>query len=114
MRLKVSRARSGLHGGGVGSDGAVRTSSLGGSCEAQWAESLQECRERGEQEPRIRRKAHTDPALRQPVNPSIAALRELPRSGTGRTGAVAASFTLPRDDASGPGIRFSVTAFSRA
>ena len=43
MRLKVSRARSGLHGSGVGSDGAVRTSSLDRSCEAQWAESLQEC-----------------------------------------------------------------------
>jgi len=61
MRLKVSRARSGLHGGGVGSDGTVRTSSLGRSCEAQWAESLQECRERGEQEPRVRRKAHKIP-----------------------------------------------------
>lgn len=58
MRLKVSRARSGLHGSGVGSDGGVRTSSLGRSCEAQWAESLQERRERGEQEPRARRKAH--------------------------------------------------------
>ena len=46
MRLKVSRARSGLHGSGVGSDGVVRTSSLGRSCEAQWAESLQECLER--------------------------------------------------------------------
>ncbi|GEP02474.1 hypothetical protein MOX02_05120 [Methylobacterium oxalidis] len=38
MRPTVSRALSGLHGGGAGSDGMARTSSLRSSCEAQWAE----------------------------------------------------------------------------
>ena len=57
MRPMVSRALSGLRGGGAGSDGAVRTSSLRRSCDAQWAERLQVRRERGEQEPRPRRKA---------------------------------------------------------
>ncbi|GEM97862.1 hypothetical protein MRA01_24020 [Methylobacterium radiotolerans] len=85
MRLKVSRARSGLHGGGVGSDGAVRTSSLDRSCEAQWAESLQECRERGEQEPRVRRMAHM---ISRPIPPAglVAGAGPCPVPGQGRPG----------------------------
>ncbi|GAA0259736.1 hypothetical protein GCM10008965_30280 [Methylorubrum aminovorans] len=66
MRLMVSRALSGLRGGGAGSDGAVRTSSLRRSCDAQWAERLQVCRKRGEQEPRFRRMAHPIPSLADP------------------------------------------------
>ncbi|ACS39854.1 Hypothetical protein MexAM1_META1p2052 [Methylorubrum extorquens AM1] len=80
MRLTVSRALSGLRGGGAGSDGAVRTSSLRRSCDAQWAERLQVRRERGEQEPRPRRKAHLSEFPR-PHSPSPRPARI--RSGAG-------------------------------
>ncbi|GLS53794.1 hypothetical protein GCM10007886_19770 [Methylobacterium gregans] len=101
MRLKVSRARSGRHGSGVGSDGTVRTSSLARSRETQWAGRLQACRRRGEQEPRIRRMAHKLD-------------RGLTRSGTRAGPALVASFTPPGKDKGGPGNRPRATAFLRA